>query len=62
MDKNGIVAVFLLFFIVADVSDASLLSAFRRFVAVASMGSFGTSHVNSLCSCVFGITFKEMII
>uniref|UniRef100_A0A2C9VJG4 Uncharacterized protein n=1 Tax=Manihot esculenta TaxID=3983 RepID=A0A2C9VJG4_MANES len=46
MDKNGIVAVFLLFFIVADVSDASLLSAFRRFVAVASMGSFGTSHIS----------------
>ncbi|OAY41639.1 uncharacterized protein LOC110622913 [Manihot esculenta] len=40
MDRNGmLVSVFLLFFIVADVSNASLLSAFRRFVAVASTGT-----------------------
>ena len=35
MDRNGFVAVFLLFLIVADVSDASLLSKLRKLVGVA---------------------------
>ncbi|KAF2287982.1 hypothetical protein GH714_003714 [Hevea brasiliensis] len=46
MDKNGIVAVFLSVFIVADVSNASLLSTFRRFVTVASTGSSGTNQIS----------------
>lgn len=59
MDRNGmLVSVFLLFFIVADVSNASLLSAFRRFVAVASTG---TNQVN-LSLSVFVLFFLEKII
>lgn len=47
MDRNRIVAVFVLFFIVSDVSNASsLLSTFRRFVAVASTGSNGINQVS----------------
>ncbi|KDP21866.1 hypothetical protein JCGZ_00653 [Jatropha curcas] len=46
MDRNGIVAVFVLVLIVADVSNASLLSAFQRFVTLASTGSSDANQVS----------------
>ncbi|XP_065853440.1 uncharacterized protein [Euphorbia lathyris] len=46
MDRNGMLPLLLLFFIVADVSNASLLSNFQRFVTVASAGRLNTNQVS----------------